>query len=222
MRLTITNRLKQYPFVRWCYEKAILVAAYLLYYPYLLKLKVLYKDIEKLHVGCGKNRFKGWINADISPSADAIIFLQKKLPFKDASLELVYSEHVIEHISYEIALRFVTDAKRVLKKGGVLRIAMPDLDVLVEQYREDWRSADWVNWPEFSFIETRAQMINIAFRWWGHKYLYNREELTKLLKEAGFEDENIRFCELGESTTKELEGIESREDSLLIAEAYKT
>jgi predicted SAM-dependent methyltransferase len=107
----------------------------------------------------------------------------------------------------------------VLHSQGVLRIAMPDLDDLVDSYQKDWRRMDWVAWPQFAFIQTRAEMINIAFRWWGHQHLYNREELKRALKNAGFCD--IRFEIFGQSRHPELRGLETRLDSKLIAEAVK-
>ena len=61
--------------------------------------------------------------------------------------------------------------------------------------------------------------MNIAFRWWGHCHLYNREELERALQEAGFG--SIRFVKYGKSNHIELEGLETRQDSVLIAEATK-
>jgi predicted SAM-dependent methyltransferase len=96
---------------------------------------------------------------------------------------------------------------------------MPDLDDLVDAYLNDWRRMDWVKWPQFAIIKTRAEMINIAFRWWGHQHLYNREELERALRAAGFYD--IRFEAIGRSRHSELQGLETRLDSRLIAEAVK-
>ena len=62
-------------------------------------------------------------------------------------------------------------------------------------------------------------MMNIAFRWWGHRHLYNREELERALKVAGFT--NIRFNASGQSQHPLLRGLETRLDSKLIAEAVK-
>jgi predicted SAM-dependent methyltransferase len=62
-------------------------------------------------------------------------------------------------------------------------------------------------------------MINIAFRWWGHEHLYNREELERALREAGFS--KFKFPEHGQSDLDDLRGLETRQDSKLIAEAVK-
>ncbi len=192
----------------------------LLFLPYLARYYLLKRNIRRLHVGCGRIRFPGWVNADLSTRAELIIDLRWPLPFPADYLDRIHSEHVLEHLDYETAVRFLRQAKRVLNRGGVIRVAMPDLDDLVDGYQKDWRRFDWVKWPEHAFIMTRAQMINIAFRWWGHQHLYNREELERVLREAGFE--TIRFVEPGTSTYPDLRNLETRADSRLVAEATKT
>lgn len=193
--------------------------ARLLYLPYLARYYLFHRHRRRLHVGCGQVRLPGWINADISPRAELIVNIRWRLPFPANYLERVYSEHVLEHVAYESSVEFLRETWRVLALGGVIRIAMPDLDDLVEGYQNDWRRFDWVNWPEHSFIKTRAQMINIAFRWWGHQHLYNREELERALRDAGFSD--IRFVEPGVSSHPDLRNLETRADSRLVAEATK-
>jgi predicted SAM-dependent methyltransferase len=191
-----------------------------LYYFSILRFRLSSKrQCRRLHVGCGQNRFKNWINSDVKLNSDLIVFLQKRLPFNSKHLDFIHSEHVVEHVSYDIGVYFLKEAYRVLRTKGVLRVAMPDLDDLIDSYQEDWRRMDWVTWPQFAFIKTKAEMINIAFRWWGHQHLYNREELERALKSAGFCD--IRFELFGQSRYPELRGLETRLDSKLIAEAVK-
>jgi predicted SAM-dependent methyltransferase len=213
--------LKISPKLRKIIEAGLIWQAKLLYYPYLVRLFPFPKNQpSRLHIGCGKNHFKGWINADIDPRAELIIFLHKKLPFPVESLDRIYSEHVLEHVNYDTGVFFLKEAHRTLKSGGIIRIAMPDLDDLVDGYQKDWRRFDWVNWKEFAFIKTNAEMINIAFRWWGHKHLYNREELARALYQAGFS--KFEFVEHSQSKHDDLRGLETRLDSKLIVEAVKT
>jgi len=196
------------------------LVTHILYYPYLVRYYLFRRARpRRLHVGCGTVRFPGWINADINPSAELIIFLQKHLPFPSDYLERIYSEHVFEHLKYAEGVNFLKEAHRVLVPGGVIRIAMPDLDDLIDGYRNDWRRLDWVNWPQFSFIRTRAEMINMAFRGWGHQHLYNREELARALERAGFS--SFCFTENAKSQHADLQGLETRRDSKLIVEATK-
>lgn len=198
-----------------------LAVAHALFYPYKWRWQGTRNCPRRLHVGCGANRFPGWLNADISPTADIVVFMERSLPFKQDFLERIYSEHVLEHVPYETGVFFLSEAHRTLMPGGCIRIAVPDLEDIVDSYHTgDWKRLDWVNWPEYSFIKTRAEMINIAFRWWGHRHLYDREELKRALAEAGFSQ--IRFVDRGESDVEDLRGLETREDSTLIAEAVKT
>ena len=207
-------------FARSLYEKSLYGLSVILFYPYALRFHLTGHTCKKLHVGCGRNRMQGWINADIAPRADLIVMLQKRLPFRSGALERIYSEHVLEHVPYASAVYFLREAYRTLRPGGVIRIAMPDLDDLIDGYQKDWRRFDWVNWPAHRFIKTRAEMINIAFRWWGHQHLYNREELERALREAGFE--HCSFRQPGESDFPELRGLETREESRLIVDAVKS
>lgn len=62
-------------------------------------------------------------------------------------------------------------------------------------------------------------MLNIAFRWWGHRWLYDREELHRRLGEAGFD--RLEDVAPGQSTRPELRNLETRPDSLLVCEATK-
>jgi predicted SAM-dependent methyltransferase len=207
-------------FAKTIFEKSLYGLSYLLFCPYALYFHLTTGDCRKLHVGCGRNIMPGWINADVSPRADLIIFLQRRLPFKSGYLDRIYSEHVLEHVPYRSAVYFLSEARRTLRTGGVIRIAMPDLDDLIDGYQKDWRRFDWVNWPAHRFIKTRAEMINIAFRWWGHQHLYNREELERALQEAGFD--HYCFQLTGESDFPDLCGLETRPDSKLIVDAVKS
>jgi predicted SAM-dependent methyltransferase len=97
---------------------------------------------------------------------------------------------------------------------------MPSLDFLLERLCAGrWREQDWLTWPDHQFIQTRAEMVNIFFRWWGHEWIYDAEEFHRRLKEAGFTD--IRDVAWGESEVPELRKRETRKDSLLICEAVR-
>ncbi len=214
------NRWRIRAFNTW--QWAVHALAHILYFPSRWRMQLRNDPRRRLHVGCGRNRLEGWINADIDPRAELIVLLERPLPFADASLDRIYLEHVLEHSSYENGLRFLREARRALSPGGVVRIAVPDLENLVRGYlNDDWRRRlDWVKWPEFAFIKTRAQMLNVSFRWWGHAHLYDKEELTRILGEAGFAD--FEFVAHGESRHDDLRALETRLDSTLVVEATKT
>ena len=173
----------------------------------------------KLHLGCGTVRLDGWINIDLETRADLALDVRRPLPFKDGAARLIYHEHLMEHLTVEEGCAGLRDWFRLLGPGGVLRIATPDLAYVVERYGGDWRDQAWLRLPEYAFIRTRAEMINVSFRWWGHRYLYDGEELERRMRDAGFA--SVRRCALRQSAVPELAGLETRDDSKLIVEGVK-
>jgi SAM-dependent methyltransferase len=60
--------------------------------------------------------------------------LAKGIPFESESVDVVYHSHVLEHLDKDIAEKFLKEVKRVLKPGGVHRIAVPDFEKLCRAY----------------------------------------------------------------------------------------
>ena len=173
----------------------------------------------RLNIGCGKAKLPGWVNIDIRPGADLVVDIRKALPFKQDTVDLIYCEHVLEHLTYNEGQRVLKDFQRCLKQTGIVRIAMPDLDYIIEKYNKDWKDQDWLTWPQYSYVETKGRMINMCFRSWGHKYLYNEEDLRNELIGAGFQE--TKRCTRNESDHDGLRDLETRVDSRLVMEAQK-
>lgn len=173
----------------------------------------------KVHLGCGTNKWPGWVNVDIrrSVSPDVTLDLRGGFPAPPESVAVVYSEHVFEHLEFGDAMQVLGDVQRALTPNGVIRIAMPDLDEVVDRYRANWRDQAWLDDPDFDFIDSPARMMNVALRWWGHKYLYSYDELVHRLSGLGYR--NITRREHGQSEWEPLRDRETRPDSLLIVEA---
>lgn len=179
----------------------------------------------KLHLGCGTNYFKGWINIDNNSDhnikkLDINWDLRNTLPLKNNSVDFVYNEHFLEHLTVLEGQRAIAEFMRVLKKNGILRMAMPDLETPMKRYFDpNWKKAAIFKKFDLDFIKTKAEMINVSFRFWGHQWLYDSEELKRRLKEIGYK--NIKFCKLRKSKYKELKNLETREESTLIVEVKK-
>lgn len=170
-----------------------------------------------LNIGCGKQHLSGFVNMDIEQPYDKKLDARKGLPYPDQTVDGVYSEHFFEHLTQAEGLGFLRETRRVLKPGGIVRVAMPDLDAFVQRYvSEDWRGDGDMFKLGFDWVANRCEMLNLGLREWGHKHLYNEEELIRIAQMAGLEP--TKRCEHGKSDTPEFIGRETRNGSKLIIE----
>ncbi len=94
--------------------------------------------LKYLNIGCGNKFHRDWINVDMvsrDPAVRACNIL-KGLPFADDSMEVIYHSQVLEHIPKANAESFVRECARVLKPGGIMRVVVPDLENIVDEYRK--------------------------------------------------------------------------------------
>lgn len=89
-----------------------------------------------LNVGCGGTFYKSWTNIDVNVSSPFVIShnLLKGLPFEDNKFDVVYHSQVLEHFSKLDAPKFISECYRVLKVGGVLRVVVPCLENICNEY----------------------------------------------------------------------------------------
>lgn len=88
-----------------------------------------------LNIGCGSHHHPNWTNLD-KQGGDGIIEhdVYDGLPFEDETFDAVYHSDLIEHLYKRFAPLFMRECWRVLKVGGVVRVATPDLEEIVRQY----------------------------------------------------------------------------------------
>lgn len=172
-----------------------------------------------LNIGCGDKYLKGWINIDIhSQKSDLKHDVRKKFPFDNNYADFAYSEHMIEHLYPSEGISMIKNVMEVIKKDGVFRIATFDLNDIVEGYKDgSWKKWGWVK--AIPGITTKAHMMNGAFYWWEHKWLYDSEELIKIVQESGFN--KFKLEKINSSEHIELRNLETRENSTLVIEVIK-
>jgi predicted SAM-dependent methyltransferase len=157
-------------------------------------------------LGCGANVIAGWTNVDIDAQPPIVSWdLTRPIPLPDASIDFIFNEHFIEHMTRVEALALLVDCHRLLRLGGVLRVSTPDLKKLVEEYSAS-RTSEWldVNWSP----QSPCQMMNEGMRSWGHKFLYDESEFDSVLREAGFND--VQRVGWRQSSIEALAGRECR------------
>lgn len=172
--------------------------------------------IRKLQLGSGPTSLDGWLCTDLAPTSDRAVYLDatKPFPFDNGTFNYVFSEHLIEHISCHEGSLMLQECRRVLKPGGTIRIATPDLEVLIGLFSRngDPLNERYIKWVTNKYLDglnvyKAAFVINNAFHNWGHQFLYDDELLEMAMEKAGFT--NIRRCLPGESDDVNLRGIES-------------
>jgi SAM-dependent methyltransferase len=153
----------------------------------------------KIHLGCGRHYLKGFINIDgnIAAKKDLFLDLRNGLPFKDASVSLVYTSNMLEHLYFDELTRILREAYRVLSPRGAIRIVVPDLEKGVFYYLKQDPSF-FCGFPD-SFSSIGGKLVNFLFCSGQHRIAFDFSFLKELLLRAGFKEENIKQIIPGET-----------------------
>jgi len=94
------------------------------------------KETTKLHIGCGNRYIPGFVHIDVRklPHVDYVTSADKLAMFGDNSVDLIYCCHILEHFPRQQTEQVLKEWYRVLRVGGILRLAVPDFEKLVEVY----------------------------------------------------------------------------------------
>jgi predicted SAM-dependent methyltransferase len=194
----------------------------------------------KLNIGCGTSGIKGWVNIDNSPSIllsrlplGKRIFrtpdwprdvrradVRKRIPFPDSSVACIYSSHTFEHFTYPESSAVARECFRVLRPGGILRIVVPDLGILVRDYLAE--TADPMASHRFiSRLLLTASVRDMVHTGAHHKQMFDARSLAHMLRETGFRAPELSA--FGSSRIAEIEQVEleSRRSESLYVEATR-
>ena len=172
-----------------------------------------------LALGAGHHPPAGWLATDLDPSvAPGVIFLDvtERFPFPDAALDYVHGEHLIEHVPLSAGRALLAECRRVLRPGGRLRLATPDLAKLAALVAAPGTSTEgtaYVEWVARTFVEVGrienrpVDVLNNAMRAWGHAFLYDETTLRDELARAGFV--SLTRLPMNESDVPALRGLET-------------
>lgn len=146
-----------------------------------------------LNLGCGPNIEGGFCNLDVEwrPGVDVCCDVTKGLPFPDAYVSGIFTEHMIEHVSFDAALFVFRECRRILCKGGVMRIIVPDGALYLAEYAK-YRAGEPYKMPVaeederlFPFV-TPMISVNRICRAYDHLFLWDFETLRPALFKSGF------------------------------------
>jgi SAM-dependent methyltransferase len=90
----------------------------------------------KLNLGCYDRKIHGFVNVDIRPEVgpDLVDDAFSLTKIKDDSVDLIYCSHMLEHLTFPKAMIALGRWNAVLKEGGVLRLAVPDMEAIFAHY----------------------------------------------------------------------------------------
>jgi SAM-dependent methyltransferase len=206
----------------------------------------------RLNLGCGLDAIDGWVNVDKSfgpmlgrhPHLSKLLFVAgvlngeqyrtewpqniqrtdivRRMPWPEASVSFIYSSHMMEHLNRIEVRKVLTEFMRVLRAGGLVRLALPDLHVMARDYLERKRASDPTaadRFVEATYLAPAAdgsmfrRMIVRRFSR-PHLWMYDVESFSHLLKGLGFND--VTRWEFRRGECPDLELLENRPESFFV------
>jgi predicted SAM-dependent methyltransferase len=141
-----------------------------------------------VQLGTGGHELPGFLNTDLF--GEVSVDITRPLPFPDASIDLLYANHLIEHIYARQARAFLREAHRALAPGGLVVLATPSIEKISRILYGSGARRDELLAAHAGKIADRmtpAAMINgMAHINYGHRYLYDLETMALFTSEAGF------------------------------------
>lgn len=176
----------------------------------------LIKDNIKLNFGPGPNWKKPddtWCCVDVdSTLGDIILNFQsfETLPLQESSVICVYGSHVFEHISIFKSQIVFNEIYRVLKKDGIFRLVLPDVEKSIKEFlnkndeyklfqrrKERAKERYGLDYTLFQclkedFLSPSGQSHLLGEHTLAHQNAWDYESILKDLQVAGFQVENIK------------------------------
>lgn len=177
-----------------------------------------------LQIGGGRHLLRGWLNGDII-AGDIYLNARQKLPLANESFDRVFAEHFIEHIQFRDAEVLFSELHRVLKPGGRIRFATPDLEKIVALYEDRnphvslRKAMDRHEVNHSRQLPSRAHFLNDLFRLWGHRFIYDFETLEKTLHTSGFTQ--VQRQSFGDSNDPLFKNLERHADVEWMKEGFQ-
>lgn len=221
----------------------------------------------KLNIGCGLAPAHGYVNLDNSPSLSVqnnlplrictgVIeqLLRRRLytrfpkgvkrqdvtqglPYGNETVSVVYSSHMLEHLPRQQAEEFLRDVYRVLTPGGILRLALPDLESKAREYlslldqarqgelaaipADEFMSSTQLGLRSRGRISRPREYFRMVLARERHLWMWDAPSLFAVLKHIGFVQISQRhFRESGIPEVSLLD-LENRKSDSFYTEACK-
>jgi predicted SAM-dependent methyltransferase len=137
----------------------------------------------KINMGCGWRDFGSeWIHIDSGDYShlDYLSITDLK-QYKDSSVDLIYASHVVEYFDRQQIPALLKEWKRVLKIGGILRIAVPNFYEISRLYSDGL-------YPLDNFVGLLYGRMKMGEETIYHKTVYDFESIKAVLNQCGFRE----------------------------------
>jgi len=178
----------------------------------------------KINIGCGLSGISGWHNLDNSPTITLSRIpvlnrllktpvwprdvrrydVRKGLPFGDGSVRYIYSSHAFEHFTGSQSLAIAKDCFRALAPQGILRIVVPDLELIAREYLAD--TSPLAAQTFLSRLSLNHSLQDLIHPGSNHSQMLDGKALVQLLRDAGFD--KVAVSSFGKSAIPEIDQIE--------------
>lgn len=139
----------------------------------------------KLNLGCGTQILAGWHNVDLKRSDENVDLGKFPWPWPDNSAEDILASHILEHFDREAGRYFLAECWRVLVPGGVLHLAVPDMDLFIDcMLSGDWEPVGDYHWRRLDTLLGGDDTETVQQQ--KHRYLYCEASLAWTLEQLGF------------------------------------
>jgi len=173
------------------------------------KLRNTIQYYDKINIGCGDNIINivpGWLNINklrekeifcgtVSNKQDACFLncdVLKELPLIENNIKYVYASNFIEHLTFQESIDFLKKCFKIMKKGGVIRLSFPDLELWCKNYtfnnkkffKQYYKFTGGYNrLPE---LKTKGEIFMSQLHNWGHRWGWDIESMRHVLTITGF------------------------------------
>ena len=137
--------------------------------------------MKKINMGCGWRNFgSSWIHIDSGDYGHLdYTSITDLSQFDDNSIDLIYSSHVIDYFDREQVLPLLEEWYRVLKPGGILRVAVPNFEQISKLYSEG-------RYPLNYFVGLLYGKMPMGSETIYHRTVYDFDSLKNVLESLSY------------------------------------
>jgi predicted SAM-dependent methyltransferase len=148
-----------------------------------------------LDLGAADDGLEGFVSLDFFTNHAASYGADLRFPLliDDAVFDGIFTEHTLEHLSFDEVKRLLAECLRIMKPGGRIRVIVPDASIVVENYvrKNDRFFAEFEDAmlaPRGRKLQSRMEALSFELQENGHRSAWDFETMSLFLERAGFAD----------------------------------